>query len=56
MTALVAVMVMVSVGTFDWHSVAPKTLKRMPAVEITGLNDPSAHLHGRLSGTRAAGH
>ncbi|MFF6918449.1 SulP family inorganic anion transporter [Streptomyces sp. NPDC012466] len=35
MAALVAVMVMVSVGTFDWHSVAPKTLKRMPAGEIT---------------------
>lgn len=35
MAALVAVMVMVSVGTFDWHSIAPKTLKRMPAGEIT---------------------
>ncbi|MCX4912407.1 SulP family inorganic anion transporter [Streptomyces sp. NBC_00687] len=35
MAALVAVMVMVSVATFDWHSVAPKTLKRMPAGEIT---------------------
>lgn len=34
MAVLVAVMVMVSVGTFDWHSVAPKTLKRMPAGEI----------------------
>ncbi|WP_371502303.1 SulP family inorganic anion transporter [Kitasatospora sp. NBC_00374] len=31
MAALVAVMVMVS---FDWHSIAPKTLKRMPAGEI----------------------
>lgn len=31
MAVLVAVMVMVSVGTFDWHSIAPKTLKRMPA-------------------------
>ena len=30
MAALVAVMVMVSVGTFDWHSIAPATLKRMP--------------------------
>ncbi|MER7010365.1 SulP family inorganic anion transporter [Saccharopolyspora sp. NPDC000359] len=35
MAALVAVMVLVSVGTFDWHSIAPKTLKRMPAGEIT---------------------
>ncbi|WP_345671914.1 SulP family inorganic anion transporter [Streptomyces similanensis] len=34
MAALVAVMVMVSFGTFDWHSIAPKTLKRMPAGEI----------------------
>ncbi|MEG8276481.1 SulP family inorganic anion transporter [Streptomyces sp. AHA2] len=34
MAALVAVMVMVSVGTFDWHSVAPRTLRRMPAGEI----------------------
>ncbi|MEU6818103.1 SulP family inorganic anion transporter [Streptomyces sp. NPDC046860] len=35
MAALVAVMVMVSVATFDWHSVAPRTLRRMPAGEIT---------------------
>ncbi|MEU3104790.1 SulP family inorganic anion transporter [Streptomyces griseoflavus] len=35
MAALVAVMVMVSVATFDWHSIAPKTLRRMPAGEIT---------------------
>ncbi|WP_251022372.1 SulP family inorganic anion transporter [Streptomyces sp. ISL-10] len=35
MAALVAVMVMVSFATFDWHSVSPKTLKRMPAGEIT---------------------
>ncbi|MCF1592851.1 SulP family inorganic anion transporter [Streptomyces muensis] len=34
MAALVAVMVMVSFATFDWHSIAPKTLKRMPAGEI----------------------
>jgi SulP family sulfate permease len=33
MAALVAVMVMVSVGTFDWHSVRPKTLRRMPRSE-----------------------
>ncbi|SED36181.1 sulfate permease, SulP family [Streptomyces melanosporofaciens] len=35
MAALVAVMVMVSFGTFDWHSIAPRTLRRMPAGEIT---------------------
>jgi SulP family sulfate permease len=35
MAALVAVMIVVSVGTFDWHSIAPATLKRMPAGEIT---------------------
>ncbi|MBL7258900.1 SulP family inorganic anion transporter [Actinoplanes sp. LDG1-01] len=34
MAALVAVMVIVSVSTFDWHSIAPATLKRMPAGEI----------------------
>ncbi|MEV1047912.1 SulP family inorganic anion transporter [Streptomyces sp. NPDC049916] len=34
MAALVAVMVMVSFATFDWHSVAPRTLKRMPTGEI----------------------
>ncbi|MFF3991721.1 SulP family inorganic anion transporter [Streptomyces cyaneofuscatus] len=34
MAALVAVMVMVAFATFDWHSIAPKTLKRMPAGEI----------------------
>jgi SulP family sulfate permease len=33
MAALVAVMVMVSVGTFDWHSVRPATLRRMPKSE-----------------------
>jgi sulfate permease, SulP family len=35
MAALVAVMVMVAVGTFDWHSVQPKTLRRMPKSETT---------------------
>ncbi len=30
MAALVAVMIMVSVGTMDWHSVHPATLRRMP--------------------------
>ncbi|GAB7192733.1 SulP family inorganic anion transporter [Kineococcus sp. NUM-3379] len=33
MAALVAVMIMVSVATFDWHSVAPATLRRMPRSE-----------------------
>ena len=35
MAALVAVMVMVSVGTFDWHSIHPNTLRRMPKSETT---------------------
>ncbi|GAA3654279.1 SulP family inorganic anion transporter [Streptomyces chitinivorans] len=33
MAALVAVMILVSFATFDWHSVHPKTLKRMPVGE-----------------------
>ncbi|MEN3582683.1 SulP family inorganic anion transporter [Streptomyces sp. ZYX-F-203] len=33
MAALVAVMVMVSFATFDWHSVAPATVRRMPLGE-----------------------
>ncbi len=33
MAALVAVMVMVAVGTFDWHSVQLATLRRMPKSE-----------------------
>ncbi|MEU0940780.1 SulP family inorganic anion transporter [Embleya sp. NPDC005971] len=35
MAVLVAVMIMVSVGAFDWHSIAPATLKRMPIGETT---------------------
>jgi sulfate permease, SulP family len=35
MAALVAVMIMVSVGTLDWHSINPKTLRRMPKSETT---------------------
>lgn len=35
MAALVAVMVMVCVATFDWHSVRPSTLRRMPKSETT---------------------
>jgi SulP family sulfate permease len=33
MAALVAVMLLVAFATFDWHSVAPATLRRMPAGE-----------------------
>ena len=33
MAVLVAIMVMVSVGTFDWHSIKPSTLKRIPKSE-----------------------
>ena len=33
MAAVVAVMIMVSVATFNWHSVAPSTLKRLPKSE-----------------------
>ena len=33
MAALVAVMIMVSVGTMDWHSINPSTLRRMPRSE-----------------------
>ncbi len=35
MAALVAVMVLVAFATFDWHSIAPATLRRMPLGEIT---------------------
>ena len=34
MAALVAVMIIVAVGTFDWHSVQPATLRRMPKSEL----------------------
>ena len=33
MAALVAVMILVSVSTFDWHSIKPSTLKLMPKGE-----------------------
>ncbi|WP_341251220.1 SulP family inorganic anion transporter [Euzebya pacifica] len=33
MAALVAVMIMVSVGTFDWNSIKPRALKHMPRAE-----------------------
>ncbi|MFB9376910.1 SulP family inorganic anion transporter [Kineococcus gynurae] len=35
MAALVAIMIMVSFGAFDWHSVKPATLRRMPRSETT---------------------
>ena len=35
MAALVAVMVMVCIATFDWHSIRPSTLRRMPLGETT---------------------
>ncbi len=35
MAALVAVMIFVSVATFDWHSIRPGTLKMMPKSETT---------------------
>ena len=33
MAALVAVMILVSFATFDWHSIRPSTLRRMPLSE-----------------------
>ncbi|WP_010532597.1 SulP family inorganic anion transporter [Brachybacterium squillarum] len=35
MAALVAVMIFVSWATFDWHSIRPRTLARMPRAETT---------------------
>lgn len=35
MAALVAVMIFVSIATFNWHSIRPSTLKRMPKSETT---------------------
>ncbi|MBG6182249.1 SulP family sulfate permease [Arthrobacter sp. CAN_A214] len=35
MAALVAVMIFVAIATFDWHSIQPSTLKRMPKSETT---------------------
>ena len=35
MAALVAVMIVVAIGTFDWHSIQPATLRRMPKSETT---------------------
>ncbi len=35
MAALVAVMIFVSIATFDWHSIRPSTLKMMPKSETS---------------------
>ncbi len=35
MAALVAVMIMVSIGTFDWSSIKPKTIRYMPKTETS---------------------
>jgi len=35
MAALVAVMIFVSIATFDWHSIRPSTLRMMPKSETT---------------------
>src|SRR5690625_6011948 len=35
MAALVAIMIMVSAATFDWHSIRISTLRRMPKSETT---------------------
>ncbi len=37
MAALVAVMVMVSVGTFDWQSIRPRTVRRTPYRETAAM-------------------
>ena len=40
MAALVAVMIVVAIATFDWHSIRPATLKRMPISETVVMNSP----------------
>nr|WP_235922971.1 SulP family inorganic anion transporter [Corynebacterium lizhenjunii] len=37
MAALVAIMMMVSIGTIDWHSLRPRTLKFMPVSETVAM-------------------
>lgn len=61
MAALVAVMIMVSVATLDWHSVAPSTLRRMPHSEnlvmlITVVVTVATHnlAYGVIAGVNAA--
>lgn len=43
-----------SVAALD--TVETRYAQRGKTVEITGLNEPSAHLHGKLSGELSAGH
>ncbi len=43
-----------SVAALD--AIETKYAQRGKTVEITGLNAPSAHLHGKLSGELAASH
>ena len=40
MAALVAVMIFVSVATFDWHSIRPPTLKALPKSETAVMARP----------------
>ncbi len=61
MAALVAVMIVVAGLTFDWHSVAPSTLRRMPKSETSvmlvtvGVVVATHNLaYGVLAGTLAA--
>lgn len=61
MAALVAVMIMVSIGTFDWHSIKPHTLRHMPLsatviMAITVLVTVLSHnlAYGVLAGVIAA--
>ncbi len=61
MAALVAVMVVVAGLTFDWHSVAPSTLRRMPKSETSVMLVTVAVVvvthnlaYGVLAGTLAA--
>jgi sulfate permease, SulP family len=61
MAALVAVMIMVSVATLDWHSVSPSTLRQMPHSEnlvmlITVVVTVTTHnlAYGVIAGVNAA--
>ncbi|KAB7745764.1 STAS domain-containing protein [Nostocoides sp. F2B08] len=61
MAALVAVMIMVSVATLDWHSISPSTLRRMPHSEnlvmlITVVVTVATHnlAYGVIAGVNAA--
>jgi SulP family sulfate permease len=55
MAALVAVMVMVSVATLDWHSISPSTLRRMPTVRTSSCSSPwSSRLRRTTSPTASS--